>query len=132
MSTPFRSFFLIVLLGLSTLSVAVPVAVARPVAGRRGQGVAERAVVDVVDELAPTAYVLNFTNPAGIITEALTPALGDDTAVVALVEHCRDHLRRDEGLVAERDHGGAPATDSPRPSGRPGKCGRLPIVPTSG
>jgi 6-phospho-beta-glucosidase len=37
-------------------------------------------MVDVarrVRELAPSAYVLNFTNPAGIITEAMQQVLGD-------------------------------------------------------
>jgi 6-phospho-beta-glucosidase len=31
----------------------------------------------VIRELAPDAYVLNFTNPAGIITEAMQAVLGD-------------------------------------------------------
>lgn len=31
----------------------------------------------VIKELAPTAYVMNFTNPAGIITEAMQSVLGD-------------------------------------------------------
>jgi 6-phospho-beta-glucosidase len=32
---------------------------------------------EVIKELAPDAYVLNFTNPAGIITEAMQTVLGD-------------------------------------------------------
>ncbi len=35
------------------------------------------AIADRVRELAPRAYVLNFTNPAGIITEAMQSVLGD-------------------------------------------------------
>lgn len=31
----------------------------------------------MIKELAPSAYVLNFTNPAGIITEAMQAVLGD-------------------------------------------------------
>lgn len=31
----------------------------------------------VIKELAPSAYVMNFTNPAGIITEAMQTVLGD-------------------------------------------------------
>ncbi len=34
-------------------------------------------VAEVVQGLAPHAYLLNFTNPAGIITEALQSVLGD-------------------------------------------------------
>ena len=34
-------------------------------------------VAQQVRELAPTAYFLNFTNPAGIITEAMQSVLGD-------------------------------------------------------
>ncbi len=34
-------------------------------------------VARLVAELAPQAYVLNFTNPAGIITEAMQSVLGD-------------------------------------------------------
>ncbi|MFJ8894586.1 6-phospho-beta-glucosidase [Leifsonia sp. NPDC102414] len=34
-------------------------------------------VARVVKELAPNAFVLNFTNPAGIITEAMQAELGD-------------------------------------------------------
>lgn len=34
-------------------------------------------VAERVRRLAPTAYVLNFTNPAGIITEAMQHVLGD-------------------------------------------------------
>ncbi|MBB4686026.1 6-phospho-beta-glucosidase [Amycolatopsis jiangsuensis] len=32
---------------------------------------------EVIKELAPHAYVMNFTNPAGIITEAMQAVLGD-------------------------------------------------------
>lgn len=34
-------------------------------------------IAQVVKDLAPDAYVLNFTNPAGIITEAMQGVLGD-------------------------------------------------------
>lgn len=34
-------------------------------------------VARVIEELAPDAYVMNFTNPAGIITEAMQTVLGD-------------------------------------------------------
>lgn len=34
-------------------------------------------IANVVKELAPDAYLINFTNPAGIITEALQTVLGD-------------------------------------------------------
>ena len=34
-------------------------------------------IAEVVKRLAPTAYFLNFTNPAGIITETLQGVLGD-------------------------------------------------------
>lgn len=34
-------------------------------------------VARTVEELAPTAFVMNFTNPAGIITEAMQTVLGD-------------------------------------------------------
>lgn len=34
-------------------------------------------IAEVIAELAPRAYVLNFTNPAGIITEAMQTTLGD-------------------------------------------------------
>ena len=34
-------------------------------------------IARLVQELAPQAYVMNFTNPAGIITEAMQSVLGD-------------------------------------------------------
>ncbi|MFZ0218520.1 MAG: 6-phospho-beta-glucosidase [Candidatus Dormiibacterota bacterium] len=34
-------------------------------------------IAHVVAERAPRAHLLNFTNPAGVVTEALTPILGD-------------------------------------------------------
>lgn len=34
-------------------------------------------IAETVRELAPDAYVMNFTNPAGIITEAMSAVLGD-------------------------------------------------------
>jgi 6-phospho-beta-glucosidase len=34
-------------------------------------------IAQVIKELAPEAYVMNFTNPAGIITEAMQTVLGD-------------------------------------------------------
>lgn len=34
-------------------------------------------IAEIVKRVAPTAYFLNFTNPAGIITEALQSVLGD-------------------------------------------------------
>lgn len=34
-------------------------------------------VADVVDEVAPQAWVINFTNPAGLVTEAMRSRLGD-------------------------------------------------------
>jgi 6-phospho-beta-glucosidase len=34
-------------------------------------------VAELVKELAPNAYVMNFTNPAGVITEAMQRILGD-------------------------------------------------------
>ncbi|CCH77908.1 Glucosidase [Nostocoides japonicum T1-X7] len=34
-------------------------------------------LAELMRELAPTAYLLNFTNPAGIITEATSAVLGD-------------------------------------------------------
>ena len=37
---------------------------------------AMQAVARVVAEHAPTAHLLTFTNPAGVVTEALTPILG--------------------------------------------------------
>ncbi len=36
-----------------------------------------RGIAEAVRELAPQAWFINFTNPAGIITEALRPILGD-------------------------------------------------------
>jgi len=37
--------------------------------------------VDLIKELAPDAWLINFTNPAGIITEAITKIAGFDHAV---------------------------------------------------
>lgn len=36
-----------------------------------------RRVADTVARLAPDAWVINFTNPAGLVTEAMTERLGD-------------------------------------------------------
>ncbi|PRY14600.1 6-phospho-beta-glucosidase [Kineococcus rhizosphaerae] len=64
-------------------------------------------VAERVARLAPDAYVLNFTNPAGIITEAMQGVLGDkvlgicDTPsglgrrVATLLGHDPDHARLD-------------------------------------
>ncbi len=37
--------------------------------------------VRLIEELAPDAWLINFTNPAGIVTEAITRAAGFDRAV---------------------------------------------------
>lgn len=36
-----------------------------------------RRIAEVVAERAPSAMLINFTNPAGLVTEAMRPALGD-------------------------------------------------------
>jgi 6-phospho-beta-glucosidase len=36
-----------------------------------------RAIARRIAELAPEAWVINFTNPAGMVTEAMSPCLGD-------------------------------------------------------
>jgi 6-phospho-beta-glucosidase len=36
-----------------------------------------RSIAEKVRDLAPGAYFINFTNPAGIVTESLRPLLGD-------------------------------------------------------
>lgn len=36
-----------------------------------------RGLADEIVRRAPDAWVLNFTNPAGLVTEAMTPALGE-------------------------------------------------------
>ena len=42
-------------------------------------------VARLVQELAPQAYLMNFTNPAGIITEAMQSVLGGQTPIFHMV-----------------------------------------------
>ena len=62
-----------------------------------------RALADKVRTLAPNAYFINFTNPAGIVTEAMRPALGD--RVVGICDTPLGLMRRIERLT------GVTATD---------------------
>lgn len=54
-------------------------------------------VARVVRDLAPEAYLLNFTNPAGIITEALQSVLGDH--VLGICDTPAEQGRRVAGLL---------------------------------
>lgn len=71
------------------------------------------AVLDLVAQIqrhAPGAWVMNFTNPAGVVTEVMRRHLGDKVVGICdsplgLARRALDALRR-EGLVA---------TDVPRP-----------------
>jgi 6-phospho-beta-glucosidase len=54
-------------------------------------------VARLVRELAPQAYVLNFTNPAGIITEAMQSVLGE--RVLGICDTPSDLGRRVAGLM---------------------------------
>jgi 6-phospho-beta-glucosidase len=62
-------------------------------------------IAERVAELAPTAYVLNFTNPAGMITEAMQAVLGD--RVVGICDTPLDlgrRLARAAGVEPSRLH----------------------------
>ncbi|MDR2895309.1 MAG: 6-phospho-beta-glucosidase [Propionibacteriaceae bacterium] len=58
-----------------------------------------RQIAQRVMQLCPEAYFINFTNPAGIITESLTPILGD--RVVGICDTPIGLLRRVERLVGQ-------------------------------
>lgn len=60
------------------------------------------AVAHAVDAHAPTAYVINFTNPAGMITEAMTGVLGE--RVIGICDSPLGLARR-AARVAGRDLG---------------------------
>ncbi|MBO0706907.1 MAG: 6-phospho-beta-glucosidase [Candidatus Dormibacteraeota bacterium] len=62
-----------------------------------------RRLADEIARRAPRAWVLNFTNPAGLVTEAMMPALGErvigvcdsPAAMVGRVAGALDHSARD-------------------------------------
>jgi 6-phospho-beta-glucosidase len=60
-----------------------------------------RAIARTVRDIAPQAWFVNFTNPAGIITEALRPILGDRIvgicdSPIALVRRALDAIGADD------------------------------------
>lgn len=64
------------------------------------------AIAHVIAELAPTAWVINFTNPAGIVTQAMAEVLpgrvvGICDTPIGLVRRCARVLGRE---VAELDY----------------------------
>lgn len=61
-------------------------------------------IAEAIDRLAPQAHVLNFTNPAGMITEAMHTVLGDRVigicdSPIGLARRAARALEIDPGLV---------------------------------
>ncbi len=59
-------------------------------------------LAELIREVAPTAYLLNFTNPAGIITEATAAVLGD-----RVIGICDTPSELGRGVVRVLEVGGA-------------------------
>ena len=81
-----------------------------------------------IAELAPDAYVMNFTNPAGIITEAMQTVLGD--RVLGICDTPSGLGRRVAGLLGSGPHPDPdglrrtqpPGLDAPGAVRRPGRA----------
>lgn len=67
------------------------------------------SLAETIRRVAPDAWVINFTNPAGVVTEAMRRVLGD--RVVGICDTPIGLLRRAAavaGASSQRDSGGAP------------------------